>query len=348
MRYRFPVRLWLLLPLLSACSRPPPDIILSGPAQGTTYTVKIAAPPRGIDASAVRVAVEDVLARVDREMSGYRGDSELSRFNDSRSTDWFAVSPEMVSVVAAALKVSEISGGALDITVAPLVNLWGMGPAGPPAQMPSEEDVKRAMARVGYRKLHVREQPAALRKDQADLSIDLNAIAQGYTSDLIGARLTALGLDNFMVDLGGEVRARGRNSSGEPWRIAVERPVDTEPAPYAIVQLDDMAVTTAGEYRHYFVRDGHRYSHTVDPRTGHTMEHDVAAVVVVSTTAMDADAWDTALNVLGSKAGYELAVQQDMAVMFILHEGTSLRSLMTPGFKQYIAVGPDGVGKKAE
>ena len=341
MQYRFAVCLWLLLPLLHACTRPPPEIVLSGPAQGTTYTVKVTAPPAGIEASAVRIAVEDVLARVDREMSGYRGDSELSRFNASPSTDWFEVSPEVVTVVAAALKVAEESAGALDITVAPLVNLWGMGPAGPPARMPTEEDVKLAMARVGYRKLHVREQPAAIRKDQADLAIDLNAIAQGYTSDLIGARLTSMGLDNFMVDLGGEVRAHGRNSKGEPWRIAVERPVDTEPTPYAIVQLDDMAVTTAGEYRHYFIRDGHRYSHTVDPRTGHTMEHDVAAVVVISSTAMDADAWDTALNVLGSKAGYELAVQRDMAVMFILHEGTKLRSLLTPRFKQYVAVPPD-------
>jgi thiamine biosynthesis lipoprotein len=330
----------LLSLLLWGCRQPAPEIVLSGPAQGTTYTVKVASAPAGIEPSAVRVAVEDVLARVDREMSGYREDSELARFNASTSTDWFAVAPEVATVVAASLKVSEVSGGALDVTVAPLVNLWGMGPAGPPAQMPSEDDVKAAMARVGYRKLHVREDPPALRKDQAGMAIDLNAIAQGYTSDLIAERLASLGLKDFMVDLGGEVRARGRNSSGEPWRIAVERPVDTEPTPYAIVQLDDMAVTTAGEYRHYFVRDGHRYSHTVDPRTGHTMEHDVAAVVVISSNAMDADAWDTALNVLGSKTGYELAVRRDMAVMFILHEGTGLRALMTPRFKQYVSVEP--------
>jgi thiamine biosynthesis lipoprotein len=220
-----------------------------------------------------------------------------------------------------------------------------MGPAGPPAKMPSEDDVKLAMARTGYRKLHVRAQPAALRKDQPDLAIDLNAIAQGYTSDLVGERLTALGFKNFMVDIGGEVRARGRNANGDPWRIAVERPVDTEPTPYAILQLADMAVTTAGEYRHYFVRDGHRYSHTIDPRTGHTMDHDLAAVVVVSTTGIDADAWDTALNVLGSKAGYELAVKRDMAVLFIVHEGTNMRPLMTPRFRQYVAVAPEEIGK---
>src|SRR5262249_45347548 len=160
-----------------------PEIVLSGPAQGTTYTVKVAAPPASVESSDVRVAVEDVLARVDREMSGYRPDSELSRFNESRSTDWFEVSPEVATVVAAALDVAAASDGALDITVAPLVNLWGMGPAGEPAKMPSEEDVQRTLQRVGYRKLHVRTQPAALRKDQPDLAIDLNAIAQGYTSD---------------------------------------------------------------------------------------------------------------------------------------------------------------------
>lgn len=341
MRHRFASLSALLLPLsLWGCRQSAPEIVLSGPAQGTTYTVKVASVPAGIEPSAVRIAVEDVLARVDREMSGYREDSELARFNASPSTDWFAVSPEVATVVAASLRVSEASGGALDITVAPLVNLWGMGPAGPPARMPSEDDVKAAMARVGYRKLHVRAEPPALRKDQADLAIDLNAIAQGYTSDLVAERLASMGLKDFMVDLGGEVRAWGRNSSGEPWRIAVERPVDTEPTPYAILQLDDMAVTTAGEYRHYFVRDGHRYSHTMDPRTGHTMEHDVAAVVVISGTAMDADAWDTALNVLGSKAGYELALRRNMSVMFILHEGTELKSLMTPRFEKHVNIAP--------
>ncbi len=323
---------------LAACAPPAgtPEIALSGPTMGTTYSVKVAAPPAGVDANAVRVAIDDVLARIDLDMSGYRDDSTLSRFNASTSTDWFEVSEDMANVVSAALEVSELSHGALDITVAPLVNLWGMGPAGEHAELPSDAEVEQALAHTGYRKLQVRMSPAALRKEIPELTIDLNAVAAGYAVDLLASRFASMGIGNFMIDLGGELRARGRNGRGQVWRIAVERPIETEQEPYAVVQLDDLSITTSGEYRHYIVRNGHRYSHTIDPRTGRPVEHDLASVVVATGTALQADAWTTALNVLGAEAGYALARERNMAAMFIVAADGGLRDETTEPFRRIL------------
>lgn len=327
--------------LLTGCARAPQELVLSGPTMGTTYSVKVAAPPAGIDGSTVRTAIDQVLDRIDRDMSGYRDDSTISRFNASTSTDWFEVPHDLIQVVSEALTVAELSQGALDITVAPLVNLWGMGAAGPRTGLPSDAQIALAQARVGYRKLEIREDTPALRKQAPELTVDLNAVAPGYAVDLLYARLVSMGLTNFMIDIGGEVRARGRNAKGELWRIAVERPIDAEPVPYAILQLDDMAVTTSGEYRHYVVHDGHRYSHTIDPRTGRPVEHALLSVVVVSPTALQADAWATAFNVLGEEAGYALAQQRAMPVMFIVDAGAGqLASRMTPQFKKYVTPAP--------
>jgi len=323
---------------LAACSSPasPPEIALAGPTMGTTYSVKVAAPPAGVDSNAVRVAIDDVLARIDLDMSGYRDDSTVSRFNASASTDWFEVSEDMMKVVSEALQVSELSNGALDITVAPLVNLWGMGPAGERAQLPADDEIQQALARTGYRKLQVRASPAALRKEIPELTIDLNAVAPGYAVDLLAARFASMGIENFMIDIGGEVRARGRNARDQVWRIAVERPIDAEEEPYAVLRLNDLSVTTSGEYRHYVMRDGHRYSHTIDPRTGRPVEHALASVVVAAGTALQADAWATALNVLGEKAGYALAQERNMAAMFIVAVDGELHNEMTESFRKLV------------
>jgi thiamine biosynthesis lipoprotein len=322
--------------LFAGCTRSPSEIAFSGPTMGTTYSVKIADPPVRVDKQAIQSTIDTVLERIDREMSGYRSDSELSRFNASLSTDWFDVSADVVKVVDEALSVAAASQGAIDITVAPLVDLWGFGPSGEPAVLPTVEQIDTARARTGYRKLRTRTQPPALRKETPDLTLDLNAVAPGFATDLLFEQLVAQGLDNVMVDIGGEVRARGRNAKGEPWRIAVEKPVDAAPEPFAIVQLDNMAVTTSGEYRHYYLRDGQRYSHTIDPRTGRPARHALASVVVVSSTAMNADAWATALNVLGEEEGYALALQRNIPALFIVPKGRTWQALTTPAFNRYL------------
>jgi thiamine biosynthesis lipoprotein len=221
--------------------------------------------------------------------------------------------------------------------VSPLVEAWGFGAGGEPTTLPDDATLASLRARVGYDKLHVRPDPPSLRKDMPDLSIDLNGIAPGFAVDRLAERLRSMQIDNFMIDIGGEVRTHGRNARGERWRIAVERPIDTTQTPYAIVQLDDLAVSTSGEYRSYYVRDGRRYSHTIDPQTARPVEHDLASVVVIGATAVQADAWGTAFNVLGAEAGLELATKRETPVMFIVSRGEHLESRMTPQFEKYLA-----------
>jgi thiamine biosynthesis lipoprotein len=321
---------------LAACNRAPEELVLSGPTMGTTYTVRVVDAPDHIDGVELRKAIDEVLARIDREMSGYRPDSEIEKFNASRSTDWFAVSPEVAEVVRIALDVSSQSNGAFDVTVAPLVEAWGFGSGETPASLPDDATLAALRARVGYDKLQVHRDTPSLRKDIPDLRIDLNGIAPGFAVDRLAERLQSMQIDNFMIDLGGEVRAHGRNVRGAAWRIAVEHPIDTAQTPYAIVQLDDRAVTTSGEYRSYYVRDGRRYSHTIDPRTARPIEHDLASVVVIGATAAHIDAWATAYNVLGSDAGLEFARKRDAPVMFIVPRGTELERRMTPQFERYL------------
>jgi thiamine biosynthesis lipoprotein len=248
------------------------------------------------------------------------------------------VSEDLASVVQAALRFSEDSGGAFDVTVAPLVAAWGFGTAErTPRSLPEPAVLDALRANTGYEKLQVRMRPPALRKDAAEVQIDLNAIAPGYAVDQLSERLSSMGVEHYMINLGGEVRVQGRNAQGAAWRIATERPVDGEPVPYAIMRLSDLAVTTSGEYRRYYELDGQRYSHTIDPRTARPVQHSLASVVVIGPTSMYTDGWATALNVLGAQAGHDLAVRRDIAAMFIEWRDGRLHWRATPGFEAHMS-----------
>ena len=321
--------------LVAACARSPQELELSGPTMGTTYTVKVAAPPASLDSARLRATIDEVLAQIDRSMSGYRGDSEVAQFNASASTQWHEVSAELAACVQSALEISEKSGGAFDITVAPLVAAWGFGPAGEPKVLPNAAELEQIAASVGYRKLHVQLDPPALRKEVAALSIDLNGIAPGFAVDRLAERLLALRAENFMIDIGGEIRARGRNARGDSWHIAIERPVDTQRAPYTGVWLAGASVSTSGEYRDFYERDGRRYSHTIDPRTRQPLDRAPGSVVVIASSTASADGWATALNVLGPGEGLALAAKEHMPVLFIERAGDGWRSQSTAEFERY-------------
>lgn len=328
--------------LAAACGRTrEEELVLSGPTMGTTYTVKVFAPAASVDGAKLRETIDASLAQIDRSMSGYRSDSEVMRFNASTSMQWHDVSAELATVVQTALDISEQSGGAFDITIAPLVATWGFGPGGRPQETPTAEQIAQTGASVGFRKLHVRLDPPALRKDVADLTIDLNGIAPGFAVDRLADRLLALRVENFMIDIGGEVRALGRNARGEQWRIAIEHPVETPRTPYAGVRLDGASVSTSGEYRDYYERDGRRYSHTIDPRTARPLDRAAGSVVVVASSTVLADGWATALNVLGPREGLALAGKEHMAVLFIERDGEGWRSQATPEFERYRARNKD-------
>ena len=337
MSWRTVVTAVALALLCAGCAREPRELVLSGPTQGTTYHIKVAGTPTEVDADAVRRAIDAVLANIDSEMSTYRNDSAVSRFNAEQSTEWVEVPVGLARIVDVALKVSERSGGAFDITVAPLVGAWGFGATGEPETLPSAAEIAGLRERIGYHRLEARFEPAALRKLVPTLTIDLNGIAPGYAVDRLAERFQALGLRNFMIDIGGEVLARGRNAAGDAWRIAVERPEDSAPEPFAIIELADRSVTTSGEYRHYFERAGQRYSHTIDPRTGHPI---VArgSVAVVGTTSTEIDAWATALNVLGPEEGLRLANANGLAAMYIVVDGGKLTARKSDTFQRDVTL----------
>lgn len=339
--YFFKCTLLLLAILaLAACEKPLPDptVRITGSTMGTTYDLKLVPAPGQIIPSDLKDRVEKVLARVNQQMSTYDPNSELSRFNQSPSTDWVAVSPELQMVVAEGLRISELSGGAFDITVGPLVNLWGFGPEPRRDQVPSDDAIAQARERVGYWRLHARTEPSALKKDRADIYVDLSALAKGYGVDQLAELMEASGIGNYLVSISGDVRAKGRNGKGQPWTVAIERPVAGQRAVERLLQLGDHSVSTAGDYRNFFEQNGQRYSHIINPRTGRPVPQTLVSVTVISDSDMAADAADTALMAAGPDFGFQLATDHHLAAFFIMvsPDGKNFQERYTPEFEPYL------------
>jgi thiamine biosynthesis lipoprotein len=259
-------------------------------------------------------------------MSTYRDDSEISRFNRAPAGEWFAVSPAVVRVVETARAISEKSGGAMDVTVGPLVRLWHFGPGGGRSgevKLPTDEEIQNVRERVGYWKLESRARPPALRKAVDGLEVDLSSIASGYTIDALADLLKERGIGSFMVELGGEIRALGTREDGKPWRAAIERPSVRQHELELAVPLTKCALATAGGSGKFFEVGGRRYSHIIDPSTGRPVEHTLASVTVAADTCLEADGWDTPLLVLGPERGVECADRNGLAALFIVGDEKS-------------------------
>jgi thiamine biosynthesis lipoprotein len=308
--------------------------MLSGPTMGTTYTVRWLATADTPSEYELRTRIDAELARVDAQMSRYRSDSELSRINAAVSTEPQAVSRELADMLATALQVQAASKGALDPTIGALVDAWGFGPR-TRARVPDAAELRALLERRGSDLLEVTLTPPSVRKRRADIVIDVNAVAPGQAADRIAALLRAAGVENLLVEIGGEIRVEGHNAAGRPWRIAIDDPRHEEPIPYAFVELSTGAIATSGGYRHYRIVDGQRYSHLLDPRSGRPVVSATAAVVVIAPTALLADAWATALFVLGAQDGLEVARQHDVAALFLIYEGDALQELTSPAFGRY-------------
>jgi thiamine biosynthesis lipoprotein len=331
--------LLVIVSLLAVSCAEAGPLELRGATMGTTYHIKFAAAPQTLDLKQLRGDVEEVLAVVDRQMSTYRADSELSRFNRAPAGQWYAVSAATAEVAAAAQSISEKSQGALDVTVGPLVKLWHFGPPGnevPGGEIdfrpPADTLLSAVRKRVGYRHFDVRTDPPALRKNIDGLEVDLSSIAPGYAIDRLAQLLATHGIENFMVELGGEIRAAGQRADGKPWRVGIRWPV-AGPSEMRSIPLINAAVATAGDYEKYFVHQGRRYSHVIDPASGRPIDHALASVTVVAESCMAADGWDTPLLVLGPLRGFECAERHGIAALFIARgeEGASVRA--TPAWQ---------------
>jgi thiamine biosynthesis lipoprotein len=317
---------------LAGCGAREQTLALAGSTMGTTWSVQIPHPAPDLDQAALYADIDALLDQVNGRMSTYRPDSELSRFNAAETTDWFPVSAELERLVDKALAVSQLTGGAFDVTVGPLVNLWGFGPEVHPDEIPAQDQIDAARARIGWRMLHSRAEPPALRKDRPDVYVDLSAIAKGHGVDRVAELLEAKGLTDYLVEIGGELRGRGVNAAGEPWRIAVERPDPGRRAVLEVVALTDHGMATSGDYRNFFEVDGKRYSHTIDPSTGRPVVHDLASTTVVAERCGEADAWATALLVLGPERGLALANERGLAALFVERLGDELRLTESAAF----------------
>lgn len=329
---------WLALVLVvfavGGCARPP-AAEFGGATQGTTYHIVVVAELNAAERAKLQGHIEQRLADIDRALSNYRSDSELNRFNAAPAGQWLPLGADLYRVIKASQDVSAQSSGAFDITIAPLIDLWGFGPGGRHDRLPADDAINEARSLVDYRQLEVDPATPRARKHRS-LRIDTNGIAQGYTVDCLAAILQALGYRNFMVEVGGELRLAGSNVDGVPWRIGIEEPGDGLGPVRQGIGGTDIGITTAGDYHDYFERDGVRYSHTLDPATGRPVAHKLASVTVIASDATYADGMDTALEVLGPERGYELAARLKIAAYFIVRTDQGFDARYTPEMKRYL------------
>jgi thiamine biosynthesis lipoprotein len=321
----------LCMAMLVGCAQPQ-VVSLSGQTMGTTYSVKVVGAT--IDQQQLAAVIDERLQQINQLMSTYISASELSQFNDAPLDEWFDVSPETQAVIELAKDISTLSDGSFDVTVGPLVNLWGFGPQHIPDHVPSMAEIDDVRERVGFGFLQVRE--GALRKEAA-LYVDLSSIAKGFAVDEIVRLLEARELNDYLVEVGGELRARGKNPGGKIWRVAIELPEAGQRMPYQVVELADMGMATSGDYRNYFERDGVRYSHTIDPATGYPIRHNLASVTVLAKSTARADAMATAISVMGADPGLALAEAQGLAVFVILKTPEGFEAKHSTAFTPYLS-----------
>lgn len=339
-------RLFAALLASLALGRAAEPVTLSGRAMGTTWSAKFfAAPPPApaLDPASVTARLAAALEHLETLFSTYRPDSALSRFNASASTDWYPVSPELAQVALEARRISELTDGAFDVTIDPLIRLWGFGPAGRRHTLPSDTEIAAARGRVDYRRLSARPAPPAVRKSSAELSADFSSIAKGFAADTLSDLLTALGAPDHFVQIGGDIKTAGSHV----WRTGIESPsvpaspvalpLPAPPALASVVALSGHALSTSGDSHNFLTVAGRRYGHILDPRTGRPVAPALASVSVIHASCATSSALATALFVLGADAGFALASREHVAALFLVRDGPTLLPRATPPFERRLS-----------
>lgn len=322
---------------IASCSKTEPKLIrIQGQTMGTYYQVTYVLDAeqqndKQFSEQDVQIEINKRLELVNDLMSTYRPNSELSRFNKAEKS--MQISEAMSDVVEAALVLFEKTEGAYDVTVGPLVNLWGFGPDKRPDKVPSEVLINEKMKIVGSQYLSL--DGNILNKSIPELNVDLASIAKGYGVDFIAEYFHEIGIDNYLVDIGGELRAHGVKPKGEAWKLAIERPVAGQNV-QRVIQIGNNSVATSGDYRNYFEEEGVRYSHTIDPKTGKPISHKLVSVTVIDNSCMLADGYATAITVLGPKAGLEFSQEQHLPVFLLVKEGDEFKEYYTSEFEPYL------------
>lgn len=328
--------LLLLLLALAACSerdRPlESPVRLEGGIFGSFYQVTLVDALTQAEVNALEEGILAELEAVDASMSIYRDDSELMAFNQAPTGEWQPLSDELVEVLAIGRSVAEASGGAFDMTVGGLVNLWSFGAEARPREIPAAGELAERLAQIGTDALELDEQRREARRTR-EVTVDLGGVAKGHATDRVAAFLDREGIEHYLVNLGGDLLASGyRDGAEEPWRIGIEAPLEDRQEARHLLPLHDVSVATSGDYRNYFEENGRRYSHTLDPRNGRPITHRLASVSVFHASNAWADAWATALMVLGEEAGMALARERQLSALMIIREDDGWTSRVTPAF----------------
>ena len=319
--------------VLVGCQPAEPELVLEGEIQGTTYHVKIIPNGAPVSREALHTQIKAIFADIDQKMSNYRDDSEISQLNARHTTDWVAVSPEIAEVVDIAQQVYHRSNGCYDLTVKPLFDLWGFSRH--ENRVPTDQEIRLALTHVGMSRIEVDRQNNRLRKSDPEVQIDLASIAQGYSVGVVAALLERQGLNAYMVEIGGELKVRGRKADGSPWRIAIEKPTPFTREVQRILEFHQeqgTAVMTAGTYRNFFEDRGTVYSHILNPRTGRPVTHRLLSVSVLHEDPTWADAWDTALLCVGETEATRIAEAEKLKALLIYQDGKELKEHMSTTF----------------
>ncbi|MGC8737140.1 MAG: FAD:protein FMN transferase [Candidatus Hydrogenedens sp.] len=308
--------LFILCLLISCSTKVPPYSIFSfsGNTMGTTYQVKIVLPRGEILPEGIGEKIHNCLSKIDNLMSTYNSDSELSRFNQYKDDLPFPVSPETREVFEISLEIARQTGGALDITVFPLVQIWGFGPK-LVDQPPTREQIEDAKMKVDYQKIEIL--PEGIKKHNPEIQCDFSAVAKGYAVDKVAELLDQNSFNSYMIEVGGEVRVKGEKIPGNLWNIGIERPVSMEHSTFLAIKLKDLAMATSGNYRNFYFWEGKKYSHEIDPHTGYPVPNTIASVSVIHPTCAYADAYATAFMVMGKEKAFRFAEEKHIPALFI-------------------------------
>ncbi|OLQ75961.1 FAD:protein FMN transferase ApbE [Photobacterium proteolyticum] len=329
------IMLFVFAVTLSACSDQRELIHLNGSTMGTYYSIKLIKQEGLPDSSVIQAEIDRRLELVNDQMSTYRKHSELSRFNQHKSNQPFEVSADTAKVIAEAIRLANLTDGALDVTVGPVVNLWSFGPEARPEKTPTDEELAARRDIVGIEHLSV--DGNTLTKKIPELYVDLSSIAKGFGVDVVAGYFDELNVVDYMVEIGGELTMQGNNVKGKPWRIAIEKPTDDgSRAVQEIIEPGDMAVATSGDYRNYFEEDGVRYSHLIDPKTCKPITNRVVSVTVLHPSSMTADALATAFSVMGEEKSLELAQQESLPVLLVVKTEQGYKEYTSDAFVPYL------------
>jgi FAD:protein FMN transferase len=306
---------------------------ITGAAQGTTYHITLVVDSRTITEEKIQQSISTTLAEIDKQLSNYREDSDISHINQQETTEWLPVSQEMMNLLLIAREVYQKSAGCYDLTVKPLFDLWGFSRH--ENRIPSTKEIETTLPHIGLSLLEIDSDKLRIRKKDTQLKIDLASIAHGYSVGVIANLLDTLDIHNYLVEIGGEMGVKGRKANGELWHIAIQTPTPLTQGIQKILDIKEqqgISIMTAGTYQNFFEANGQTYSHIINPKTGQPANHHLRSVTVMHENPSWADAWDTALLCVGEKEAIRIAEAEKLNVLLIYDEDNKLKEYMSTAF----------------